>query len=168
MSMIPIARARPLPSVGYLYKALPHILTAGDLFAGQIVVILWLINAATAALIGAVGLSYWLIGALVFFVPALVAVAQLALLFPGDGGLYHWTYSALASAGGTNRAAAFWSFFAGVCAWMVAPGPGHRRQRPALLSGRHAASTRSYYHSRPALAAGAAHGRPRAPDAACR
>src|SRR5579883_1723027 len=121
MSMIPIARARPLPSVGYLYKALPHILTAGDLFAGQIVVILWLINAATAALIGAVGLSYWLIGALVFFVPALVAVAQLALLFPGDGGLYHWTYSALASAGGTNRAAAFWSFFAGVCAWMVAP-----------------------------------------------
>src|SRR5579875_3609774 len=121
MSMIPIARARPLPSVGYLYKALPHILTAGDLFAGQIVVILWLINAATAALIGAVGLSYWLIGALIFFVPSLVAVAHLALLFPGDGGLYHWTYSALARAGRTNRAAAFWSFFAGVCAWMVAP-----------------------------------------------
>src|SRR5579884_3640208 len=116
-----ISRVRPLPSVGYLAKALPPVLSARDLLAGQVVVILWLINAATAALSGAVGLSYWLIGALVFFVPGLVSVAQLALLFPGDGGLYHWTYSALASAGGTNRAAAFWSFFAGVCAWMVAP-----------------------------------------------
>jgi amino acid transporter len=121
MAFAPLSRARALPSVAYLAKALPHVLTPGDLFCGQLVVILWLINAATAALAGPVGISYWLIGALVFFVPSLFAVAQLALLFPGDGGLYLWTCGALARPGRPNRAAAFWSFFAGVCAWMVAP-----------------------------------------------
>src|SRR5579875_3054029 len=121
MTFAPSPRARPLPSVAYLAKALPAVLTAFDGWAGHIVVILWLINAPTAALAGPVGLSYWLLGALVFFVPSLLAVGQLALLFPGDGGLYLWTYSALARPNLPNRGAAFWSFFAGVCSWVVGP-----------------------------------------------
>ncbi len=113
--------ARPLLSAGYLSKALPAVLTPFDGWAAHLVVILWLINGATAALAGPVGLSYWLLGALVFFVPSLVAVGQLALLFPGDGGLYLWTYHALARPAQPDRAAAFWSFFAGVCSWVVGP-----------------------------------------------
>jgi amino acid transporter len=121
MSLTPAPPARPLPSVGYLAKALPHILTPFDSWAGHLVVILWLVNAPTAALVGPVGLSYWGLGALIFFAPTLFAVGQLALLFPGDGGLYLWTYQALARPGRANRAAAFWSFFAGVCSWVVGP-----------------------------------------------
>ncbi len=121
MTSTPSPRARPLSSVGYLAKALPHILSPFDGWAGHVVVILWLINAPTAALAGPVGLSYWLLGALVFFVPSLFAVAQLSLLFPGDGGLYLWTYCALARPDQENRAAAFWSFFAGVCSWVIGP-----------------------------------------------
>ncbi len=113
--------ARPLLSAGYLSKALPAVLTPFDGWAAHLVVILWLINGATAALAGPVGLSYWLLGALVFFVPSLVAVGQLAMLFPGDGGLYLWTYHALARPAQPDRAAAFWSFFAGVCSWVVGP-----------------------------------------------
>jgi amino acid transporter len=121
MSLSPSPPGRSLPSVAYLWKALPHILMPFDSWAGHLVVILWLVNAPTAALVGPVGLSYWLLGALIFFVPTLFAVGQLALLFPGDGGLYLWTYSALARPDRTNRAAAFWSFFAGVCSWVVGP-----------------------------------------------
>jgi amino acid transporter len=118
MAFSPTPRTRPLPSVAYLGKALPRVLTAWDGWAGHVVVILWLINAATAAL---AGFTYWLLGALIFFVPSLLAVAHLALLFPGDGGLYLWTYQALTLAGSSGRAAAFWSFFAGVCSWVVGP-----------------------------------------------
>jgi amino acid transporter len=121
MTFAMLPRPRSLPSVAYLSKALPPILTSFDGWAGHIVVILWLINAPTAALAGPVGLTYWLLGALVFFVPSLFAVASLALLFPGDGGLSLWTYSALARPDRANRAAAFWGFFAGVCSWVVGP-----------------------------------------------
>jgi amino acid transporter len=121
MVYAPAPRARPLPSVGYLAKALPAVLTPFDGWAAHLVVILWLINGATAALAGPVGLSYWLLGALLFFVPSLFAVGHLARLFPGDGGLYLWTYQALAHSGQADRAAAFWSFFAGVCSWVVGP-----------------------------------------------
>src|SRR5579884_3090387 len=121
MTFSPSPAARTLPSLGYLAKALPRILTPFDGWAGHMVVILWLINAATAALAGPVGLSYWLLGALIFFVPSLLAVGQLALLFPGDGGLYLWTYHALARPDRSDRGAAFWSFFAGVCSWVVGP-----------------------------------------------
>ena len=121
MDYPPAPRARPLLSVGYLSKALPAVLTPFDGWAAHLVVILWLINGATAALAGPVGLTYWLAGALLFFVPSLVAVGQLARLFPGDGGVYLWTYQALARPGQSDRAAAFWSFFAGVCSWVVGP-----------------------------------------------
>jgi amino acid transporter len=121
MSFTPAPRVRPLPSVAYLGKALPRVLLPWESWAGHVVVILWLINAATAALAGPVGLTYWLLGALIFFVPGLLAVAQLALLFPGDGGVYLWTYQALSLSGRAPRAAAFWSFFAGVCSWVVGP-----------------------------------------------
>jgi amino acid transporter len=121
MSFSRVPRARPLPSVAYLGKALPRVLLPWDGWAGHVVVIVWLINAATAALAGPVGLTYWLLGALLFFVPSLLAVAQLALLFPGDGGVYLWTYQAFSLSGRAPRAAAFWSFFAGVCSWVVGP-----------------------------------------------
>ncbi len=121
MSFSPSPPGQSLPSVSYLAKALPHRLTSFDSWAGLVVVILWLINAATAGLVGPVGLSYWLFGALIFFGPSLFAVGQLALLFPGDGGLYLWTYQSLSRPNQPDRAAAFWSFFAGVCSWVVGP-----------------------------------------------
>ncbi|GAC1391905.1 MAG: glutamate/gamma-aminobutyrate family transporter YjeM [Ktedonobacteraceae bacterium] len=54
--------------------------------------------------------TYWIIGALVFFVPCIIATNQLGTMFPNEGSLYNWTQKALGS---------FWSFFAGVSFWVA-------------------------------------------------
>lgn len=58
---------------------------------------------------GATSFTYWIIGALVFFVPCLIATAQLGTMFFNEGSLYNWTQKALGS---------FWSFFVGVSFWV--------------------------------------------------
>jgi amino acid transporter len=52
--------------------------------------------------------TYWIIGALVFFLPCIIATAQLGAMFFHEGSLYNWTQKALGS---------FWSFFVGVSFW---------------------------------------------------
>ncbi len=54
--------------------------------------------------------TYWIIGALVFFLPCIVATSQLGTMFPNEGSIYNWTQKALGS---------FWSFFAGVSFWVA-------------------------------------------------
>src|SRR5438034_3447681 len=43
-----------------------------------------------------------------FFIPCVIATAQLGVMFPHDGSLYNWTHKAF---GG------YWSFFVAFCAW---------------------------------------------------
>ncbi|HVB23931.1 MAG TPA: APC family permease [Ktedonobacteraceae bacterium] len=103
---------RGLPSEEYTAKAMPHVLTSRDFLALFIVILLFLTNVPTAAAGGAAGLTFWIVGGLCFFIPCAVVTAQLATMFPSEGGIYVWTHKAFGP---------YSSFFVGFCAWIPAP-----------------------------------------------
>jgi amino acid transporter len=98
----------PLPSEEYVPKAMPTILRTRDLTATYLVVVFFIVNAATAAQGGPAAFTYLLIGAVAFFLPCAIATAQLGHMFPHEGSLYNWTHRTLGK---------YWSFFIGFCAW---------------------------------------------------
>ncbi|WP_165423562.1 APC family permease [Ktedonosporobacter rubrisoli] len=102
----------PLLSEEYAAKALPRIFGTQDMVAIMILAIFWISNSATAAGVGATAYVYWLIGGITFFIPCVIATAQLGSMFPQEGSLYNWTYQALGP---------YWSFFAGLCWWFPVP-----------------------------------------------
>src|SRR3954471_7481855 len=87
---------------------MPSILGTLDMTAIYLVAIFFIVNAVTAASGGAAAFTYLLLGAGAFFIPCVIATAQLGTMFPHEGSLYNWTHKAL---GG------YWSFFIGFCAW---------------------------------------------------
>jgi glutamate:GABA antiporter len=97
-----------LPSEEYVPKAMPRMLGTWDMTTTFIVSIYLASGATTAALGGPSAITYLILGALTFFVPCLIATAQLGILFPHEGSLYNWTHKAIG-----GRA----SFFVGFCAW---------------------------------------------------
>lgn len=120
-SSSPQAPVPPLESERTIGRVLPRFQNSFDLFAGHQVVLLWLINTAGAATGGPVSLLYWFIGGLGFYVPTLVATAQLALLYPGEGSLYLWTYRAFAAGTRRLQTSFFLSFLVGACFWIIGP-----------------------------------------------
>src|SRR5947207_10934334 len=100
--------ATALPSEEYIPKVMPRILTTWDMTTTFVVSTYLASCATTIATAGPAALTYLLLVGLTFFVPCLVATAQLGILFPHEGALYNWTHKAL---GG------YWSFFSGFCAW---------------------------------------------------
>ncbi len=95
-------------SEDYIVKAMPAILGTFDMTAIYVAIVFLVANATAAASSGAVSLIYWLIAGVAFFLPGIIAVAQMGSMYPAEGGLYHWT----------NRAfGGFWSFFAIFCTW---------------------------------------------------
>lgn len=101
-------RAETLPSEAYVEKALPRILNTWDMIAIFLVAIFFISNAATAASGGAVAYVYWILGGITFFIPTVIATAQLGVIFPHEGSIYNWTYKVLGP---------YWAFFAGLCWW---------------------------------------------------
>jgi glutamate:GABA antiporter len=97
-----------LPSEEYIARAMPTTLGSLDMTTTYLVAIFFIVNAATAAGGGAAAFTYLLLGGVMFFIPCVVATAQLGVMFPYEGSLYNWTHKAL---GG------YWSFFIGFCAW---------------------------------------------------
>ncbi|WP_052888670.1 APC family permease [Thermogemmatispora carboxidivorans] len=98
-----------LTSESYVPQTMPVQLNTFDMTANYM---LLLFNITISTLLvgsGAAGISYLLLGALVFFFPCAIVTAQLALLFPHEGALYSWSYKALGQ---------YWSFFSGFCAWL--------------------------------------------------
>src|SRR5207237_5275648 len=73
-----------------------------------IIIIFFITNTTTAVAGGAAAFTYWTLGAITFFIPCVIATAQLGVMFPHEGSLYNWTHKAF---GG------YWSFFVGFCAW---------------------------------------------------
>src|SRR5260370_2615227 len=73
-----------------------------------LIIIFFITNATTAVAGGASAFTYWILGAGIFFIPCVIASAQLGVMFPHDGSLYNWTHKAF---GG------YWSFFVAFCAW---------------------------------------------------
>ncbi len=89
-------------------RMMPRILGTWDMSATFIVCI-YLASCMTTAITGGpAAISYLLLAAATFFLPCLVATAQLARMFPYEGALYNWTHRTLGS---------YWGFFAGFCAW---------------------------------------------------
>ncbi len=100
--------ADPLPSEEYVEKAMPSILGSFDMTVVYVMIIFFITNATTAIAGGAATFTYWILGAITFFIPCAIATAQLGVMFQHDGSLYNWTHKAL---GG------YWSFFVAFCAW---------------------------------------------------
>jgi amino acid transporter len=105
-------RDNSLPSEEYSRQTLPQIITTTDLTAVFVMAIFYITNAATAASGGAVSYVYWAIGGIVFFIPCVIATAQLGVMLPHEGSIYNWTHRALGP---------YWGFFAGAFWWF--PGP---------------------------------------------
>jgi amino acid transporter len=99
----------PLPSESYVRKALPSILTTWDMTALFILILYFITNDSNAIAGGAAGLSLWVVGGLLFFIPCGIATAQLGVLFPHEGSLYSWTHKTF---GG------YMSFFVAFAAWV--------------------------------------------------
>src|SRR5713226_282960 len=104
----PSLRNRTLMSEEYVSKAMPPILSTLDMTSTYLMIIFFITNATTAAAGGAAAFTYWLIAGATFFIPCVIATAQLGVMFPYEGSLYNWTHKAF---GG------YWSFFAAFCAW---------------------------------------------------
>jgi amino acid transporter len=98
-----------LPSEDYVRKALPQVLSNTDMTWSFLMIMFFISNPIGTISAGAVSLLYWVVGAVVFFLPTVVAVSQLSVMFPHEGSTYTWTHKAL---GG------FWSFFASVLFWV--------------------------------------------------
>lgn len=97
-----------LASEEYTVKAMPAVLNTFDMTAIYLTIIFFITNVTTAISGGAATFTYFLIGAVTFFIPCAIATAQLGVMFPYEGSLYNWTHKAF---GG------YWSFFVAFCAW---------------------------------------------------
>ena len=100
---------QPLLSEQYSPRVLPTLLGTGDLTSLFLLNVFWVTNVTPLAAGGTASFTYWLIGGTLFFIPCSLALAQLAAIFPSEGGIYAWTAHAFGSR---------WAFFVGICAWL--------------------------------------------------
>ncbi|MEO8972533.1 MAG: amino acid permease [Ktedonobacteraceae bacterium] len=97
-----------LSSESYVRRAMPQSLRAFDLTMIFVMVMFFVNNPVVTVEAGFASFTYWIIGALVFFIPCIIATAQLGTMFFHEGSLYNWTQKSLGN---------FWSFFVGVTFW---------------------------------------------------
>lgn len=97
-----------LRSEEYVVKTMPPVAGALDLTSTFVLIIFFITNVASAIQGGAGTFTFWIIGGITFFLPCVIATAQLGHMFPHEGSLYNWTHKAF---GG------YWSFFVAFCAW---------------------------------------------------
>ena len=101
---------RSLPSEEYIPKAMPSVIGKFDMLALYVCSLFLFTNAVLSAGGGVVSLLYMAIGVVFFFLPCVMATAQLGIMFPHEGSLYNWTYKAL----GGN-----WNFLVTLCFWVT-------------------------------------------------
>ena len=94
----------------YVVRSMPAVLGQRDMTITFIMALFLFTKAVSGAAGGPVSLLYLFLGALVFFLPCVVAAVQLAVLLPNEGSLYNWTLRALNP---------FWGFFIGLCYWLT-------------------------------------------------
>ena len=83
--------ATAAPAADEALHALPRTMGLRDLVLFNIVAVLSLRWLATAAAAGPSVISFWVLAALLFFVPQGLAVSYLASRYPNEGGIYFWT-----------------------------------------------------------------------------
>ena len=97
-----------LVSEEYTVQTMPKVAGTFGL-AGTFVLIIFFISNVPSAVGAGIGtFTFWVVGAITFFIPCVIATAQLGHMFPHEGSLYNWTHRAF---GG------FMSFFVAFCAW---------------------------------------------------
>ena len=97
-----------LLSEAYVTKSMPRVAGTWGLAATFVLIIFFSTNVASAIQAGAGTFTFWIVGGITFFIPCVIASAQLGHMFPHEGSLYNWTHRAF---GG------YWSFFVAFCAW---------------------------------------------------
>jgi amino acid transporter len=102
------AEPRALASEEYVVKTMPRVADSLGLTATFVLIIFFITNVPSAIAAGAGTFTFWIVGAITFFIPCVIATAQLGHMFPHEGSLYNWTHRAF---GG------YWSFFVAFCAW---------------------------------------------------
>jgi len=90
-------------------QVLPKVLGTFGLTATYVFIICWLTGSSVMATGGWTAIPMWVLGILLFLVPAGLAVAELGNLWPGQGGVYIWAYRTL------NEPLAF---FGGYLSWI--------------------------------------------------
>ena len=101
---------KPLLSETYVPQTMPSILGSFDMTALFVCALFFLAYAVLGTSRGLVSLTTVVLSCVVFFVPCVIATAQLGRLFPLEGSLYAWTYQVLGSS---------WSLFIGLCSWLT-------------------------------------------------
>jgi amino acid transporter len=92
----------------YSVQTMPKVAGSFGLAGTFVLIIFFITNVPSAIGAGAGTFTFWIVGALTFFIPCVIATAQLGHMFPHEGSLYNWTHRAF---GG------YWSFFVAFCAW---------------------------------------------------
>src|ERR1700694_1217256 len=89
-------------------QTMPKGANASGLAATFVLISFFITNVPSAVGAGAGTFTFWVVGAITFFIPCVIATAQLGHMFPHEGSLYNWTHRAF---GG------YMSFFVAFCAW---------------------------------------------------
>src|SRR5713226_6375126 len=97
-----------LLSEEYSVQTMPKVAGSSGLAGTFVLIIFFITNVPSAVGAGAGTFTFWIVGAITFFIPCVIATAQLGHMFPHEGSLYNWTHRAF---GG------YWSFFVPFCAW---------------------------------------------------
>src|SRR3954471_7851501 len=90
-------------------QVLPKVLGTFGLTATYVFIICWLTGSSVMATGGWTAIPMWVLGILLFLLPAGLAVAELGNLWPGQGGVYIWAYRTM------NEPLAF---FGGFLSWI--------------------------------------------------
>jgi amino acid transporter len=85
-----MAATAPAPAPEAAIHELPRTMGLRDLVLFNIVAVLSLRWFATAAAAGPSSISFWVLAALLFFVPQGLAVSHLSSRYPNEGGIYYW------------------------------------------------------------------------------
>ncbi|HLX57916.1 MAG TPA: APC family permease [Ktedonobacteraceae bacterium] len=101
-------RPDALLSEEYTVQTMPKVAGSFGLTGTFVLIIFFITNVPSAIGAGAGTFSFWIVGAITFFIPCVIATAQLGHMFPHEGSLYNWTHRAF---GG------YMSFFVSFCAW---------------------------------------------------
>jgi amino acid transporter len=88
---------------------LPRTMGLRDLVLFNVVAVLSLRWFATAAAAGPPSITFWVLAALLFFLPQGLAVSDMSARFPEEGGIYHWTKRTFGEGHG---------FLCGWCYWV--------------------------------------------------
>lgn len=85
-------KASPLVSELVPDQVLPKVLSTFGLVAVYVYIIYWITGDSLTATFGWNSLPMWVLGIVVFLIPAGLAVSELGNLWPAQGGVYIWAY----------------------------------------------------------------------------